>query len=353
MNTIINTKETSPYIPRSNWSSVQLPFSVDCSPFLNWDECLLESLDEQAVVYLSLVATVKFQPALNDSLEVKAVKCLESVSPLGEDSADAFLGSFASSPDDSLATFVQSIAVLLSTSSHAIVTTTMKLLKTLVMNCSAKVHLTLVNADLIHQIISTINPLSLSVTEAVDIHVYLLKIVRDTLWIVTPGGLPQLKIEDEKEQQAVHESVLQQVVAPCEKYIRHLCVNRYSIMDGVLSCEFMDLLATFLEICPYYQPTMEFVLVLPVFSTIPSCLAFFEHDRSIWAFLADMNSVQREWNRGRGGERQMGKKVHRMLRMEGIDDVMEQKRLNDHNEVGGQLIAANSIDWSNLQGMNL
>ncbi|KAK2951364.1 hypothetical protein BLNAU_13743 [Blattamonas nauphoetae] len=55
-------------------------FSTDCSAFLNWDEGRHQTEHEQAVVFQSLVATVKLKPALDVSLEAKVVQFLESVS---------------------------------------------------------------------------------------------------------------------------------------------------------------------------------------------------------------------------------------------------------------------------------
>ncbi|KAK2954379.1 hypothetical protein BLNAU_10711 [Blattamonas nauphoetae] len=69
-----------------------------------------------------------------------------------------------------------------------------------------------------------------------------------------------------------------------------------------------------------------------------------------------MNEIltsQREWNTTRGDQRQMGKTLHRLLRMEGIDDVVEAKLRNDRNDFYGNWFVANSIQWSNLQALNL
>ncbi|KAK2944221.1 hypothetical protein BLNAU_20831 [Blattamonas nauphoetae] len=213
------------------------------------------------------------------------------------------------------------------------------------------VRLALVQADLIPQIIINLNPQSLSFVEAVDIHINVMQILTNSVWLSTPSSLAELGIEDGTEQQDVHEAVLQQVVVPSEKYILHLCVNRYSIIDGELSMEFMELLTRLLEICPYYQQTMDFVLNMSVFLTIPSCLTIIECTTSICNFLDGMNDIQREWNRRREKVREMGKKVRRMLRMEGIEDVTEEKLRNDNSLYGG-VIVADLIDWNNLLGMN-
>ncbi|KAK2955179.1 hypothetical protein BLNAU_9908 [Blattamonas nauphoetae] len=82
----------------------------------------------------------------------------------------------------------------------------MKMLNTLLQQCSKRVHLALVKADLIPQLITTLNPHSLSFAEAEDIHINLLKPTTHSLWLATPDGLTELRIKDGNEQQAVHET---------------------------------------------------------------------------------------------------------------------------------------------------
>ncbi|KAK2956333.1 hypothetical protein BLNAU_8700 [Blattamonas nauphoetae] len=281
------------------------------------------------------------------------VKFLRSLEVLDEELADAFLNNFASISDEPLADYVQCVGVLIASPNRAITTAALKMLRNQMAMCSTTVLLMLVTADLLPQLMNTLNPQSLSFAEAVDIHSDLLIIIPYSYWLSSPRGLASLEIEDHTDQQAVHETVLQQVLAPSEQYIRHLCTNRYSILDGGLSFEFVDLVARFLEISPFYPPTMDFVLQMPVILTIPSCLTFFDCDRSIWHFLYQMNDTQQELNEQGGEGQQMWKKVLQMLRMEGIEDVIEQKLLNDNDSSYGELIVDNSITLNNLQGMNL
>ncbi|KAK2957521.1 hypothetical protein BLNAU_7420 [Blattamonas nauphoetae] len=229
----------------------------------------------------------------------------------------------------------------------------MKMFGSLLLLCSAKVRFPLVKADLIPHLITTLNPQTFSFTKAVDIHACLMKIILGSLRLASPFGLTKLEIEDSAEQQVVHETVFQQVVTPSERYIRHSCVNRFSIVSGRQSLGFMFLLATLLEISPYYQPTMAIVLHMPIFITIPSYLTFIESEPSISHFLNEMNKTQLRWNDKGGEVREMGKTVLRMLRMEGIEDVTERKLRNDRSQTRGRDIVDQSIEWNNQQGMNL
>ncbi|KAK2953030.1 hypothetical protein BLNAU_12019 [Blattamonas nauphoetae] len=326
---------------------------MDCSAFLNWSKEQPQSDEEMAVIFLSLVATVKLQPVLNAPLETKAVRLMQTVRPKDFNSADAFLSNFPSSSDEYLTDFVQSLVVLISSPSQIVTTAAMKMLKTLIIWCSAEVRFPLVRADLIPQLINTLNPHSLSFSKAVDIHINLSIIIHKSLWLATPKGLTQLASEDRDEPQAVHETIFKQVVVPSETYIWHLCVNRNSIIEKEQSKNFLLLLAQLLHISPSYQSTMEFALHMPVILTIPSYLTFFELDDSIYWFLYDMNDTQWEWNEQGGEERQMWNTVVRLLRMEGFEDVMEAKLQNDQNEWSASRIVNESIRWNKRQGMNL
>ncbi|KAK2952671.1 hypothetical protein BLNAU_12320 [Blattamonas nauphoetae] len=306
-----------------------------------------------AAIFRSLVATAKSQPVFDDSLEAKAVNFLESVLVRILFSADAFLNSFARNTDESVTAFVQFMVVLISSPSQAIIISAMTMLAHLIQWCSSQMHLALVKADPIVQIINTLNPQSLSFAEAIEIHSGLMSSIFYTLWLSTPEALSTLEIEDRNKQRVVHETVLQQVIAPSETYICHLCMNRFSIMDGDQSNDFMNLLARLLHISPYYHRTMDFILNMSVVLTIPSCLAFIEDDRTIWYFLLHMNESQQELNKTGGIVRQLGKTVVRKLRMEGVEDVIEEKHQNVETTLSGHFLVAKTIDWNYLHDMNL
>ncbi|KAK2952720.1 hypothetical protein BLNAU_12369 [Blattamonas nauphoetae] len=326
---------------------------MDCSPSLNWMEGEQQTLSKKIVVFQSLVATVKSQPALNISLEAKAVHFIRSVDPQSIFFADALFRSLASFSDYSLTEFIVSVVDLLSSPSQGIIQAAKTMLAHLIFFCSEKVHLSLVKTDLIHQLINTLNPLSLSCAGAEDIHTGLISTIHSSLRLTTPSYLEKLENTHDNEQQSVHETVLKQVLAPSETYICHLCANRFSIIDESVSNEFMELLARLLHISPYYQPTMDFVLNMPIIFTIPNCLTFFEDENTIDHFLNAMVDTHRDWDETGGKDRQMWKTMHRMLRMEGIEDAIEEKLRDRQNARYGGWIATNSIEWSNLQGTNL
>ncbi|KAK2959116.1 hypothetical protein BLNAU_5911 [Blattamonas nauphoetae] len=353
MNTIIKKTNSFSNSTSPDLSSSHLPFSVDCSSFLNWNEQNNPSDSEKAAIFRSLVATVKSQPALDVSLEVKAVKFLESVHPKDEESAYAIVASSGLFPDEYSTNFIQCIVVLVSSASHAIIATTMEMLNRLILTSSVQVRLALVKANLIPQLVASLHPLSVSSPDYAHIHTGLIRSIINSFWLTTPDCLEQLGIEDSDEEQAVHEIVFQHVVAPSEKYIWHLCVNRYSIIDRRQSWNFMEMLARLLPRCSYHQPSMDCVFRLPVFLTIPSYLAFFEWNDLTEFFLFLLNNFQWNWNGPRREEQQMWKTVHQMLRMEGIEDVIEAKLRNIRKRSAGRPLVGAPTEWSNTLGMNL
>ncbi|KAK2946482.1 hypothetical protein BLNAU_18587 [Blattamonas nauphoetae] len=241
-----------------------------------------------------------------------------SPSPLSDKLSDgSFLDRLTSTTDESLAEFVQSTGVLLSSPNRAIITATMDIFEFLIWSYPKKLHLALVNANLIPLIIDSLNVLSLSLTEEVDIHTSVMSVITCSFLLTTHVYVEDLETEDADEQQSVHETVLKKVL-----------------------------------ISSYYQPTMDFIHQMPVGLTIPSYLTFFEDDESICNTLFSMNKFMQEWNETKGKSRQMWKTVDRVLRMEGIEDVIEGKLQNDQNEYFGGRIIVRSIDLSGQQGIN-
>ncbi|KAK2948680.1 hypothetical protein BLNAU_16421 [Blattamonas nauphoetae] len=72
----------------------------------------------------------------------------------------------------------------------------MKMLDSLHHNTSTRMHLRLANVGLITHILTSLNPLSLSIADTQDIHSYLISIITLSLWLSTPYALNKLEIED-------------------------------------------------------------------------------------------------------------------------------------------------------------
>ncbi|KAK2949831.1 hypothetical protein BLNAU_15226 [Blattamonas nauphoetae] len=211
----------------SSYTSFQSPslFSAFVSPHTT--PLLSSSSSSPELNLLGHVNTNMFPGGLFSSVDTfdfdgfftpkKAVKFLKSVDPDDEESADAYLSSFASNSDTSLTKFLQFIVVLISSPNLVITAASMKMLQRFTLTCSAKLRLALVRADLITQLIVTLNPQSLSFAEAASIHINVMKSITLSFCLSTRDGLASLEIEDGDEQQAVQETIFRQVVAPSEK----------------------------------------------------------------------------------------------------------------------------------------
>ncbi|KAK2952633.1 hypothetical protein BLNAU_12461 [Blattamonas nauphoetae] len=79
----------------------------------------------------------------------------------------------------------------------------MQMLSSMMINCSENIGFSLAKADLIPQLINTLNPLSLSFAETDDIQTGLMRIIWSFLWLTTPDGLTRLGLEDENGQQTI------------------------------------------------------------------------------------------------------------------------------------------------------
>ncbi|KAK2948116.1 hypothetical protein BLNAU_16916 [Blattamonas nauphoetae] len=305
-------------------------------------------------MYQSLVQMIQERHPLDETSEEKAVNLLEHVHLFDRGEADRFiLGLVTSSPDEALPDVVASIIVLLSFPNQRIIKATMMFLDSLIQFCSPSVRLKLVRADLLPHIIASLNPLSLSVADYKYIHSRLIFVIDYSLYLSLPDNLENLRIENSTESQAVHETVLKQVLVPSEAYIRHLCVNQYSMIESDQSYELLTLFAELLQICAYYQPIMDFVFKLPVFSAITSAISFCDEELRIWLFLGQTCMHQKEWDKQGRSLRQYGQIVRRYLKMEGFEALIEERLENDKHGDRWELLAGQVIEVSILLGMNL
>ncbi|KAK2957245.1 hypothetical protein BLNAU_7839 [Blattamonas nauphoetae] len=270
---------------------------------------------------------MKDNDSVDETLEKKAVRFLRMIRRLSDESISRFVLSLApTSSDESLLTFVE----------HSLIAATMEILDDLFGTYSAKLHFALLNAELIPHIITSLSPSLLPFADCQDIHTHLISFIESSLWIATSPGLKTLQIEDSIESKSVNETILKHILVPSEGYIHHLCANRWSIVDDDQLYKFMRLLARIIGICPQDQPTMDFVLKLPVITAITSAITFCEFDLIIWRFLDETDKSQREWNKHSHSIGQSVKIVRRHLKMEGFDEVIEQRQQNDKNRDWGR-----------------
>ncbi|KAK2960848.1 hypothetical protein BLNAU_4245 [Blattamonas nauphoetae] len=258
-----------------------------------------------------------------------------------------------SSPDEALTEFIASIAVLLSFSNQGIITATISMLTGCTDSCSQSFVLKLIRAGLIPHIVASLNPQSLSFADSKFIHMNLILTincsVRQSILSITNS----LGIEDPIEAQAVHDTILQQVLVPSEDYIRHICVNRHSMIEADQSYELLILLNGIVRICPYNPQTIDFVLTMPLLQAITSALTFCYNDESRRVFLCRTETSQREWSRQSRNVRQSAQIVLRCLRTEGFDDWCEQILGNEGDATWRRNLTNHMNNVSVSPGINL
>ncbi|KAK2946523.1 hypothetical protein BLNAU_18565 [Blattamonas nauphoetae] len=323
------------------------------SAFLHWDGLPIDSISERSSIYCSLVQMVKNEEALDPSLEDKAVSFFNLVKPDTANDVDSFVsGIVPSSLPESSRDFVGSIVELISGHSKPVLNTAMAFVGRIVFRSSDNTILKLVKDGLIQKLISCLDLFSLSFIDAEYIHTSLLSIIYESLWISTERK-ETLKLNDANEQLNIRETVHNQVLLPSEAYIRHLCSNSYSFRNRDQSFQYMILLPRLLDVSPYHPATMEFVQNLHVCVTLTSAMAFFDFNVAICGSLLVLTTTQLTRRNASGQVLERHHILFRSLKMEGIEDIIEQWLKNDIGGDNGQEIATTDIKWNNMLGMNV
>ncbi|KAK2945218.1 hypothetical protein BLNAU_19858 [Blattamonas nauphoetae] len=322
-------------------------------PPLNWDGALFQSPSEKSVVYHSLVSLIQPDFVFTDDFVKKAVLLLEQLRFSNSTDTNKFICPAMESTDQNLMEFLQSFMILLSSANHTLITATMKMLDSLLHNTSTRMHLRLINADLIVHLLTSLNPLSLSIADTQDIHSSVISIITLSLCLSNPYVLNALNIKDSSEQQAIHEAILNRVLVPTEAYIRYLCTNYSFIADGASSEQFTYLLTRPLETSQLSQPALTFVLDLPITLTIPSFLSFFEDNLTTLRFFFEFSRIVKELNRKDGEQSQTGQIIIRSLQKEGLEDVLQQQLQYTNTSFNAQAIVRYSVELNNLRGLNV
>ncbi|KAK2957327.1 hypothetical protein BLNAU_7705 [Blattamonas nauphoetae] len=189
----------------------------------------LDSIDEKAALFQSLVTMAKDPDLYDSSLEMKAVKFLNEIVVKDDEEAGfhvwvGFMPSRRHVPQ-----FVESVKILLSLPNQQLVTASMEFLRSLVVACSPLQKLALVDHGLVSNMMSALKPTTLTFPEADDIHLCLMDIVYHLLWLSTPSGLDRLEFDEPSEQLEVREAVFEEVVGASEGYLFHLCTHHTSL----------------------------------------------------------------------------------------------------------------------------
>ncbi|KAK2940593.1 hypothetical protein BLNAU_24507 [Blattamonas nauphoetae] len=286
----------------------------------------------------------------------KAVLLLEQIGTTVIRNADPFiLGLVPSSPDESVLNFVTSMIVLASSANQILLYHSDLVVSFFSSHselASTTIRLSLINLDLIPQLLSAINTQSLSLEEAPNIVLSLIDVITHSLSLTSPQHRARIEIEHLWGTQAIYDTVLAHILVPSGEFIRHLCLNHHMFHNDSISVKFVPLLMTILQICHYHQPSIDFIQTLPLFITILNYITFCSSDLPISYCLYDLLDELQEWSQPDDNIHQSGTTGTRLLMMEGFSDVLEEMIVIDKEGENGGYVMEYSISLSNLFGGN-
>ncbi|KAK2943245.1 hypothetical protein BLNAU_21817 [Blattamonas nauphoetae] len=301
----------------------------------------------------TVLQVIKDGHPVDDESSKKAKDLFVQIGNTYSPNSDDFIrGLVPSSHAESAKEFVTSMVVLTSSANQIPVPETLDLLIDLIMSSSSNVHLSLINLNLVPQLLSSLNPQSLSFEDAPDVVLFVASLLSQLLQISSPHSLIKLEIENNWDRSALHDTTLAHLLVPSEGFIRHVCLNRPSFEEKEISLIFMSLLMQILHISPYHPPTMDFIQTLPIVLSIPSMLTSCPSDQSKFYCLTDLLAEQTECIKRDGSNRRSNTIVARFLANEGFSDVLEQMMMADEEGDSGSYIVACSISLSCMFGIN-
>ncbi|KAK2961655.1 hypothetical protein BLNAU_3453 [Blattamonas nauphoetae] len=306
------------------------------------------SFQDQSTIYCSLVTLVKAEYRFNNALQDRAAQFLKGLEPsLGErDLATKLVTELVPSSDGSISGFIDSILTLLSSLHSTVAASALSLLHQTTRAASPAIQSRLVESDLIPKVLSTVRPHTLPIAENEEIIAHLLII------IASPASLIGISLINPVKKFNHRDMIFQKVVLPSTQIVTYLISNRHILTED-LFYSFMSLLSTFLRICPFHRPTLEYVLASPIAMAYSSCLSFAEHNFRLWMNLDSINQSLQEWRSYNSEVIQSAKRMMQASFSEGFEDTLEQMMNHDRNGKYGNDVVYDCNSISRLLGSNV
>ncbi|KAK2960051.1 hypothetical protein BLNAU_4934 [Blattamonas nauphoetae] len=302
--------------------------------FLSFDINTELSFEDKSRIYNSLVALVKAEYPFDKALHDRAVVFLISLKPnwAQQDLATQLVTDLVPSSARSLSGFIDSILTLLSSPHSTVVAATMSFLSETVLKASHAIRDRLIQSDLISKVLAIIQPHTLSISGNETIFDNLVQIISHDIFLTIPSSLRGLGLTTAVGEYNHREMIFQKVVLPSSELVTFLISHRLFLNDDLLR-SFVYLLNTFLRICPFHRPTLEFVLTSPIAMAYSSCISFFENEIRLWITLQHINQSLSEWKSYETEAAQSGQRILQALLSESFEDTLEQMSMRDK---GGQ-----------------
>ncbi|KAK2958893.1 hypothetical protein BLNAU_6142 [Blattamonas nauphoetae] len=301
----------------------------------------------------SAVTSSLGQQTFSPSLELKVVSFLGQLRPRVTATIESYIKDLVpSSKPESLHVFVESLIELTSCRNQRIVAATLDFIVHTFGLSDPTTRLSLIIDSIVPKILSCLNPTALSITGATEILTPLVDILSHALFVSSPILLRRRGIRNARKLRMYRDTIHNQVLTPSEGYIRFLCANRYSIVDGHPCESFLSVLSEIIHTSPSHEPTMIFAQTLPIFLTIPSALMFLEYDETIMTFLQNLCEIHQIWMNSSEDLQRRWNQVVRSLNFEGLEDLVELRLNNDLNGFDGRFLVHLTVMWKNMLGMN-
>ncbi|KAK2959994.1 hypothetical protein BLNAU_4877 [Blattamonas nauphoetae] len=323
-------------------------------PFLIYDSSTELSVKAKSKIYNSLVALVKAGYPFPDNLQNRAAQFLNNIEPWlsQKERATKLVTDLVPSSASSPSGFIDSIVFLLSSPHSTVTAAALSFVYATVQTSSYAFKDRLVESDLIPNVLETVQPHTQPISGNEEIISNLITIIEHFVTFASPSYIRNINLADAADIFNRREMIFQKVVIPSSEFVTSLISNRF-ILNEDLFKSFMNLLHLFIEISPYHQPTLEFVLASPIVIAITSCLSFIEDEYRFCLTLETIiNATIDDWEDECPKVEQYGKRMMQALSSEGFEDTLEQILMNDKNGVFSPSVVDDCLQLSQLLGSN-
>ncbi|KAK2947875.1 hypothetical protein BLNAU_17200 [Blattamonas nauphoetae] len=326
------------------------------SPFLNWRQNDPITADRVSPLFVSLVSLVRDNVPFHDSLLLKVTTFFSMLDPASND-LSLFVKDFKKKPGqnttDAVPLFLDSIAVLLSSSHASILLAVLAYLHRYLASCSAPIQLNLLNSNLISIILSThcLKDLSalddqLILTDLIPI----LKLFSPTSSI--SGMMLQLLASSHADGESIQDLMLQKVLIQMEPSLVQISRNPHLQLWGKECFEITGLLSIICEASAFYQPTLEFLCSSRIPIVIQPLLTEVENEEALQHFLLTFALFINRLKTDGAEVMHRGKILQRMLAREGFRDGLELTRLQHQSTIKSKFLRWHSFEIMVQLGMN-
>ncbi|KAK2955090.1 hypothetical protein BLNAU_10021 [Blattamonas nauphoetae] len=129
---------------------------------------------------------------------------------------------------------------------------------------------------------------------------------------------------------SVQATILDKAFRPLSPFITALWFRRFEIADDEKAEALPWLLAQMLITAPSHEPTLHFILSLPICHLFVGSLDLFTTDSIVPFFLDALREGVSEWRRGTDNVKARGAEILRLMGEEGLADKLEQTSFTTH-----------------------